>query len=591
MANPSTRASPFTRATKVIAVADVVESVRLMELAEHEFIARWHQFVNFVQEQVPLHSGRLHKSLGDGLMLEFSEAAGCVRAALAMQAWFRDVNRSLPSEEHVHLRIGAHVADFIADKYDIYGTDVNLAARIASLAGPGEVVVSAAVRERLGRQLPLHFEDLGHCHLKHLKQPVRAYRIGQAIETPALPSPGADARGLRASVAVLPFGPRSAGGAGAPADTLADELVTGLAKSDLLQVVSRMSTAPLDAGRDTLQTVQSEVAARFVLTGRARPHAGATGLHAELAEAHSGHVIWAESLEAAAGATGVLEAPLLSQTLAAVHAAVIQHEVEAVAGRPLPSLEPSTLLLASIGLMHRLSPVDVAQARGMLEHLLDRWRRYPAAHAWLGHLHVLRVQLASAGLTRQDESLAHAHAAAAVQADPVSPLLLAIDGHASLHCARNLEAAAERFAQALTLRPDHSLAQVFHAEMLALQGSPRAARAAASQATQSLVLEPMRYLYDAISALAALADRDPDAAVRFAQQSVQRNPRYLPAWRTLVVALVESERPGEARASQQQMLKRQPAFSIKGWMGSTPLREDLEARFARGLLTAGAPAG
>src|SRR5881628_2673140 len=151
-----TAASPFTRATKVIAVADVVESVRLMEQAEQEFIGRWHRFVNFVHEEVPQHSGRLHKSLGDGLMLEFSDAAGCMRAALAMQAWFRDMNQALAPQEQVHLRIGAHVADFVADKYDIYGTDVNVAARIASLAGPGEVVISAALRERLGRSLPLN---------------------------------------------------------------------------------------------------------------------------------------------------------------------------------------------------------------------------------------------------------------------------------------------------------------------------------------------------------------------------------------------------------------------------------------------------
>ncbi|HEY0824722.1 MAG TPA: adenylate/guanylate cyclase domain-containing protein, partial [Ramlibacter sp.] len=499
------RTSPFTRATKVIAVADVVESVRLMELGEHEFVTRWHQFVSFVQEHVTLYSGRLHKSLGDGLMLEFSDATGCIRAVLAMQAWLRDLNQGLASEEHVHLRIGAHVADFLADKYDIYGTDVNVAARIASLAGPGEVVISAALRGRLGGALSLHLEDLGNCHLKHVKQPVHAYRIGQASEAAALPPQAADTRGLRASVAVLPFTSRAEPAASAGGETLADELVTALARSDVLQVVSRMSTAPLDAGRDTLRTVSSEVGARYVLTGRARPHAGAIVLHAELAEAGSGDVVWADSFHPAADPGGLLDGDLLAGMVTAVHGAVIQHEVQCAAGRPLPSLEGSSLLLASLGLLHRLSPIDMANARGMLEHLLDRWRRHPVTHAWLGHLHVMRVQQALPGMTRQDEALARAHAAAAVQADPTWPLGLALDGHACLHCASNMEAAAERFAQALSLRPNHSLAHLFHAEWLALQGRGRAARHAAAQAMDGIALEPLRYLYDAISALAVLA--------------------------------------------------------------------------------------
>src|SRR4051812_46415712 len=85
-------ATDFARHTKVIAVADVVESVRLMELDEQEFIRRWHGFVQFANQHLPRESGRMHKSLGDGLMMEFADPAGCIRAALAMQAWFNEGN-------------------------------------------------------------------------------------------------------------------------------------------------------------------------------------------------------------------------------------------------------------------------------------------------------------------------------------------------------------------------------------------------------------------------------------------------------------------------------------------------------------------
>jgi tetratricopeptide (TPR) repeat protein len=228
-------------------------------------------------------------------------------------------------------------------------------------------------------------------------------------------------------------------------------------------------------------------------------------------------------------------------------------------------------------------------ARGMLEHLLERWRRHATAHAWLAHLHVMRVQQAGPGVGAHDRALARAHAAAAVQSDPASPLVLAVDGHTCLHGTRNIEAAAERFEQALSLRDNHSLTLLFQAEMLALRGSARLARETAARAAQWLSLEPLHYLYDAVEALAALADGDAEAATALAQQSLHRNPRYLPAWHTLVVAQVESERLGQAHASQQQLLKRQPSFSVSSFMDATPMGEALAARFAEGLLQAGAP--
>jgi adenylate cyclase len=581
----------FRRATKVIAVADVVESVRLMEQDEQDFIRRWCEFVSFVVGCVAAESARLHRSLGDGLMLEFADAQSCVRTAMAMHTWLRERNRNLPADRRLHLRIGAHIADFLADEHDIYGNDVNLAARIASLAGPGELVISAALRRHLGRGLPVPLEDLGSCHLKHVKEPVHAFRIGEAGIAPVMPSSNMETHAFRGTVAVLAFGTEGTEtrvGAGVSGVSLADELVAALVRSDALQVVSRMSALP-DPTQGSLHKVQTHTAARYVLTGRARMHDGNMALFAELADAASGLVVWAESFASTSGPAGLLDPRLLARVAAAVHASVIQHEIEAAHARPLPALDGPGLLLASVGLMHRLSPVDMENARGMLEHLLERWRRHATAHAWLAHLHVLRVQQAGPGVGAHDHALARAHAAAAVQSDPASPLVLAVDGHTCLHGARNMEAAAERFHQALSLRENHSITLLFQAEMMALRGSARVARITAARASQWLSLEPLHYLYDAVEALAALADGDAEAAATLAQQSLRRNPRYLPAWHTLVVAQVESERLGEAHATQQQLLKRQPSFSVSGFLKATPMGDALAARFAEGLLQAGAP--
>lgn len=579
----------YTRTGTVIAVADVAESVRLMEEDTPSFIRRWQAFLAFLTGRLPQEGGCMHRSLGDGLLLEFSTPAACMRTALAMQAWFRADNHPLPPERHVHLRVGAHLADFIQDKYDIYGPDINLAARIATLAGPGEIIISAALRALLGPWNEAPVEDLGACHLKHVKEPLHAFRIGAAGAAPVMPVQLAPSPNLRPRVAILPFAMEGASAAGTTAETLADDLVSALSRSDALQVVSRMSTAPLASPRTTLDAVQQQVEAAYVLTGRGRRRNGAIALHMELTDAANGDVVWAESLDPASAAEGTMPPQRLAQVVGAVHEAVIRHEIDRARDRPLLAVDSATLLLAALGLMHRLSPVDMEQARTMLEHLSERWRRHATAHAWLAHLHVLRVQQAGAGATHHDRALARAHAAAGVQWDSGSALVLALDGYTLLHTVRNVEAASDRIGQALSLRGEHSLAQLFHAELLALQGRGRAARDAAARATCALALEPTRYLYDTVAALAALVDGDPAAAQTHAQRALQRNPRYLPAWRLLVVAQVECERLGEARATQQRLMTREPAFNVKTFVDSVPFGEDLAGRFSNALLQAGAP--
>lgn len=580
---------PFRRATKVIAVADVVESVRLMELGEREFVARWHSFIDFVHEQLKLHSGRLHRSLGDGMILEFREPTDGLRAAIALVRRVCEDNRLLPPEHHVHLRIGVHLAEVLADDYDIYGTDVNVASRIATLAGPGEVVISAALRERLGRAWPPHLPlyDLGPCHLKHVKHPVHAFRIPSPEGAPVLPALPMEIHDLRASIALRAAGTDEAAPALVGEHPLGAELASALSRSDALQLVTRLAPPREESGQALPGTI-APVSARYLLTGASSRGAATRAVYAELSETEGGRVIWAECLEhSAATAAGNVVRP--AQLVAAVHSAVIAHEMKLAKSRMLPTLEGSSLLLAALGYMHRLCPIDIEEARGLLEHLLGRWRRHPTANAWLSHLHVLRLQQSPSGPTPPDAALAHVHAVAAVQGAPESALVLGLDGHASLHGHHNAEAARERYEQALCLQPGHSLVQLFRAELLAMRGSARAARSAVSQASDAIVLEPLQYMYDAVAALAALADHDAEAAVHFAQRSLLRNPRYLPAMRTLIVAQVEANRLGDAHAVQQQLLRRFPAFTLRRFLGSTPVGEDLEARMAEGLREAGVP--
>lgn len=166
------------RHTKVLLVMDVVESVRLMEQDQDSFVQRWQQLVQHAEQKIlPRQGGRIVKSLGDGLMLEFANAQSCVKAAFTLQHLSQQANVGWRPEQQMHLRMGAHLASFVTDQHDIYGTDVNLTVRFCTLAGPNDMVISAELRDLLVPGLDADIEDLGECYLKHVEKPIHVYSI------------------------------------------------------------------------------------------------------------------------------------------------------------------------------------------------------------------------------------------------------------------------------------------------------------------------------------------------------------------------------------------------------------------------------
>jgi adenylate cyclase len=334
------------RSTKVLLVMDVVESVRIMEQDQDDFVRRWQQLVQQAEQQIlPLHGGRIVKSLGDGLMLEFADAQGCVKAAFAMQHFSEHTNSHILPDAQMHLRMGGHLASFVTDAHDIYGTDVNLTARFCTLAGPNDIVISAELRDRLVPALDADIEDMGECYLKHVEKPVHAYRVmppGKAAVLTALP---ADPTELRPTVAVIPFTARTSGPDDAVlGEILAEEIIAALSRTPDLNVISRLSTTAL-RGRDTsLPVLQSHLNANYVLSGAYRVSGGQLVLVTELIEARTGRAVWGDSLKSTVQEVLQGEDRITAEVVSQLGAHIVRTEMQRAASRPLPNLESSTLL-------------------------------------------------------------------------------------------------------------------------------------------------------------------------------------------------------------------------------------------------------
>jgi len=392
---------------RTLLFVDVVESVRLMEENENDVVRRWRQFVGVVEKEIlPLHHGRLIKSHGDGLLLEFPIVPPAVKTALAIQQASLGINSGVAPSQHILLRAGVHLGHLIAGDHDVYGTGVNLAARLTGLAGPGEIVVSADVRDQLTAVLDADIEDLGSCYLKHVQEPVRAYRIGPPGPRPVIEPGSASMPQLRPTIAVIPFVERT----GKPehqvvGEVLADEIIAALSQSSELTIISRLSTTVFRGRETSIDEVSRHLNANYILSGAYRKVGSKLRLNLELASSEPGTIVWSETMEGNAHALVSGKDGVVDDIVSGVSMAVMARELQRSQSRPLPTLESYTLLMAAIALMHRLSRQDFDRSRQMLQALSERAPRQAIPWAWLAKWHVLRVQQGWSGTRRWMRSL------------------------------------------------------------------------------------------------------------------------------------------------------------------------------------------
>jgi len=583
---------PLERQTKILMVMDVVESVRLMEQDENDFVSRWQVLVGHAEQRLlALHGGRLVKSLGDGLMLEFKEAVGCIRAGFALQELAREGNRGRKEQEQLNLRIGAHLADFVVDRHDIYGSDVNLTARIAGLAGPGEFVITAELRDRLAPTLDADIEDLGDCYLKHVAKPVRVFRVGPPGHEPVIAQGPAAQSDLRPTIAIIPFQMRSSEpGQDMLGEALADEVIAALSRTSELHVISRLSTTFFRGRDDSVEDIKTHLGASYVLSGVCRTSGADLSLFVELIDAKTRHIVWADSLRGRVSGVFSTDDELIARLVSGISGAVMHNEVGRAHRHAMPTLEGYTLLLSSVALMHRNSPADFKRSREMLEHLTDRSRRHPAPHAWLATWHVLLVQQGWSDNPEDQARQALECTRRALENDPGSSLALTVQGFVLTNLMKDLAGAASSYQAALQINPNESLAWLLTGTLNAFMGNGADALDASERALRLSPLDPLRYFYDSLAASAAITAGKYDRAIELAKRSLKANRTHTSTYRALAIAQSLSEQMDDARDTVSKLLQLEPSFTVTQFLARTPAKGELASRVADALLRAGLPA-
>src|SRR5205807_832228 len=273
------------------------------------------------------------KTTGDGMLIEFASVVDAVRCAVVVQQGMKDRNAHIPESQRIRFRIGINLGDIIIDEGDIFGDGVNVAARLEALAAPGEICVSASVREQVGEKLPIGFADMGEHGVKNIARPVRVYRVekhgephtGAADDLTRVPFALSD----RPSLAVLPFQNMS----GDPeqeyfVDGIVEDIITGLSRIKWLYVIARNSTFVYKGRAVDVKQAARELGVRYVLEGSLRKAGNRVRVTAQLIEAETGTHVWAERYDRPIGDIFDLQDELTLNVVAAIEPNVRHAEIE-----------------------------------------------------------------------------------------------------------------------------------------------------------------------------------------------------------------------------------------------------------------------
>ena len=558
---------------KVVLVMDLVESVRLMASNEASVVLQWHGFLQHAREDVlPAHGGRLVKSLGDGILVEFDEPAQAVKATLRLHRYFDDANLRSDDDHKLWLRAGLNATHLYIDDHDVFGHGVNLAARVAGLAGPGETVITANVHDALVDGVDGDMQDMGECYLKHWPEPVRTWALAPPSGTGVYLKPSAPAarpEDFRATIAVLPFVSRShAAEHFVIGDLLAEGVIVQLSRSQQLRVISRLSTTVLRGRDDANQAANQQLDAHFVLSGSYVSLGERVLVTAQLSDTRHNEVIWADRLTGDVMDVVQQESELINALASTCADQLLHSEVQRTLTQALPRLDSSALMLGAINLMHRSTRRDLERSQQLLEALVDRHKRSVAPWAWLAKWHIMQVVQGMAANPHESFQRAIDISDRALDMAPDSALALSVKGHAMCHLGKDVEESNRLLNEATHSNPNDPMARLYSSVWSQLWGRPEDSLKAAQDALALSPLDPQRYYFEMMLANSHLAMGNYAAAVELCKSSLTKNRYHAPTVRALVFSQYEAGLREDAKETLELLRQLQPDLTVSRYLAS-----------------------
>ena len=381
------------RRLAAILVADVVGYSRLMGADESGTLAQLKAHrKELIDPKIEECSGRIFKTTGDGVLVEFRSVVDAVQCAVEVQRAMASNNVNVPEDRRIEYRIGINLGDVIVEGDDIFGDGVNVAARLEPLAEPGGVCISGSTRDQVRDKLALVFEDMGEQSVKNILRPVRAFQIRpetlapQAVESASAPAELPD----QSSIAVLPFDNMS----GDPeqeyfSDGISEDIITDLSKISALFVIARNSAFKYKGKALDVTQVSRELGVSYILEGSVRKARNQVRITAQLVDGATGGHLWAERYDRDLDDIFAVQDEVTQKIVTALQVKLTEPEQrKQVRGKP-GNVEAYDTLLRGREQFLRFTKEGNSAARRLYEKALELDPKYSAAYAALAQSYLL----------------------------------------------------------------------------------------------------------------------------------------------------------------------------------------------------------
>jgi adenylate cyclase len=559
--------SRVERRLAAILAADVAGYSRLIEADEEGTLNRLKALrAEVIDPMIAYHHGRIVKTTGDGMLVEFASVVDAVRCAAEVQAAVAEDNAPVPPARRIEFRIGINVGDIVVEDGDIFGNGVNVAARLEALAQPGGICVSRIVRDQVRDKLGFAFEDMGEQQVKNITRPVRAHRMLLGEEHRSS-EPAPDPRTAasltspdKPSVVVLPFANMS----NDPeqeffADGIAEDVITALSRYSSLFVIARNSSFTYKGHAVDVKQVGRELGVRYVLEGSLRKAGNRIRVTAQLVEAEAGKHVWAEHYDRDLPDIFAVQDEITEAVTIAIAPTIAHVEQQRAMRKPPGSLDAWSAYQCGLWHLSKFSLESNASSEKFFRQAVDLDQTFAGGYRGLAFA---QWQAAASGY--QSRSLPEAQASAealarrAVELDGADAEARTFLGEMFLYRGDHEGALAEAEG-ALTMMPNLADAHGVQGAALIFSGRPEEGLPPVRTCIRLDPRAPELAVRLNWVTLGLYLSRNYEAAIEAAKRGIRSHPDFPSTYRWLAAALGQIGQTAEAKEALEKAIAVAPA--------------------------------
>ena len=559
------------RRLAAVLAADVAGYSRLMGRDEEHTLAQLKAFRNTVIDpRIATHRGRIVKTTGDGILVEYASAVDAARCAVEIQREMAQRNADVPPELRIEFRIGIHVGDIIIDDNDdIFGDGVNIAARLEGIAEPGGVCISDDAHRHIRGRVDVAFDDIGEQNLKNIAEPLRAWRIRFAsVSAPAVRSSESATRVPdlslpdKPSIVVLPFDNMSAEpGQEYLADGIVEAITAALSCIRSFFVIARSSAFTYKGRATNAREIGKELGVAYLLEGSVQKSGNRLRIIVQLIETAGGAHVWSSRFDGAIDDFFDLEDRITEQVAGALQPSIRTAEIERSRRKRPQDLGSYDYTMRAMPHVWALEKEESAKALDLLESALTIDSEYPLALSLAAWCHAQRSVYNWTDDVAESQALARSLAERAAEMSGDDPVILAVLGavHTFL---RNHGTARVLLERAVTLDPNAAWAWSRLGWLEVYADQPKKAIEKFERALRLSPIDPMNFNNFVGLGSAHEVAQEYDEAAALYRRALEERPNAVWIYRNLASSLSGAGRVEEAKQAFAEMMRSYPDLTV-----------------------------